>query len=171
MRSSSRRSVAVVPVPDGLPPVRVSDEGGPARGYEAEDGSWERSARAGRQSSRSRSPELPATSGKRVAARLPRSSSAVFSLGDNVPAHVFKPARNSTTAASQRDEHVPREALPITAELMRARSLRPAPPAEERGSLRSAMRAINAVITPRVLWRHKRTVQDLAQAKENGLLR
>lgn len=171
MRSSSRRSVAVVPVPDGLAPVRVSDEGGPARGSGPEDGSWERSAQApGRQSSRSRSPELPATSGKRVATRLPRSSSAVFSLGDNVPAHVFKPARNSTNT-SQRDDHVPREALPITAELMRARSLRPAPPAEERGSLRSAMRAINAVITPRVLWRHKRTVQDLAQAKENGLLR
>ena len=159
----------MVPVPEGLAPVRVSDEGGPASGW-AGDG--ERSGRARRLSStaeRSRSPELPATSGKRVSTRLPRSSSAVFFVGDNVPSQLFKPARNSTTSIPQRDEHVPREALPITAELMRARSLRPAPPAEERGSLRSAMRAVNAVITPRVLWRYKRTVQDLAQAKENGL--
>jgi len=156
----------VVPVPDGLAPIRVStDEGGPASGW----GDGERTARSGRQSSRSRSPELPATSGKRVATRLPRSSSAVFSLGDNPPAHLFKPARKSTT--SMPDDHVPREALPITAELMRNRSLRPAPPQEERGTLRSAMRTLNAIVTPRVLWRHKRTAQDVAQAKENGLLR
>ena len=157
----------MVPVPDGLAPIRVGagcDEGGPALGWDGE-----RTARSGRQSSRSRSPELPATSGKRVATRLPRSSSAVFSLGDNPPAHLFKPARKSTT--SMPDDHVPREALPITAELMRNRSLRPAPPQEERGTLRSAMRTLNAIVTPRVLWRHKRTAQDVAQAKENGLLR
>ena len=162
----------VVPVPDGLAPIRVGDEGGPDARWAAGDG--ERSARAGRQSSRSRSPELPATSGKRVGARLPRTSSAVFATaGANPPSHLFKPPRTSSTAVSAPpDEHVAREAMPITAELMRARSLRPAPPPEaQRGTLRSAMRAINSIVTPRVLWRHKHTAQDLTQAKENGLLR
>jgi hypothetical protein len=163
-RSASRRA-SVVPAPEQLPPIRT-------RQAPAERGaSADRSGRAAAADGEAASPEAPATAAKRVAARLPRTSSAVFSVG-SVPAAMFKPHRSASGAvhAPPADEPA-REVLPGTAELLRARSLRAPPPAQGGGKLRSAMRALNAIATPRVLWKHGRAQQDATQAKENGLAR
>lgn len=163
-RTSSRRA-SVVPAPDTLPQIRT-------RPAPSERGaSADRSGRAAADDlDGEATPEAPATAAKRVAPRLPRTSSAVFSVG-SVPAELFKPHRAASGAVQVPPaDEPPREVLPGTAELLRARSLRAPPPAQG-GKLRSALRAINAIATPRVLWKHGRAQQDAAQAKENGLAR
>lgn len=149
----------MVAPPDRLPPIRTRASGGRDRSPVDE----------GIEAEAAQSPDPPVTAAKRVAPRLARSSSAVFFLGD-APVGAFKPIRASSRALSPPPADTPREVLPGTAELLRARSLRAAPPAQT-GGLRSALRTLNAIATPCVLWKHKRAQDDVAQAKENGLLR
>jgi hypothetical protein len=157
-RTASRRA-SVVPAPDALPSIRTRPS---ERGASVDPSSDWGNGEA--------SPEAPVTAAKRVAPRLPRTSSAVFSF-DSMPAAMFKPHRVASGAVQAPPPDEPaREVLPGTAELLRARALRAPPPAQG-GKLRSAMRAINAIATPRVLWKHGRAQQDAAQAKENGLAR